>query len=308
MDDRHTVFVTGASGFIGSRLVRALDRSRFKVIGISRSGQVAGCDETLAVDLSQKVPELPGARPADTLVHLAAKAHDSKATAEDFARHTVDVAGNVASAVASSGLRRVVHVSSIGARVAAEDPAGAREYGRAKLAAEEAFERIAGAGGAQIVTLRPPAIYGAGAAGNFALLDRLVGSGLPLPFGAVDNRRSYLHLEDFTALISALCSLSDTAFEALSGGVFEPAESEAVSTRSVAQAMSQAKGRKPLMMPVPLAGVKFFGRLAGRSDQVDGAFGSLVAHQDRALEDATGWQPERRVLEELSRPTRSLDS
>jgi nucleoside-diphosphate-sugar epimerase len=109
-------------------------------------------------------------------------------------------------------VRRLVHFSSIravgdrtapGAPFRGTEPPRPRDpYGRGKLATEHALQAAARHTGIELVILRPPLVYGPGVKGNFRWLLRLAGSGLPLPFAGVDNRRSLIfthNLVDLTA-------------------------------------------------------------------------------------------------------------
>jgi uncharacterized protein YbjT (DUF2867 family) len=76
-------------------------------------------------------------------------------------------------------------------------------YGHSKLATERALAEAARATGIELVIIRPPLVYGPGVRANFEALLRLVASGAPLPFAALDNRRSFLHADNLTDLIAA---------------------------------------------------------------------------------------------------------
>jgi nucleoside-diphosphate-sugar epimerase len=104
---------------------------------------------------------------------------------------------SLASQAAAAGVSRFIFMSSVkalaersGSRPLRPDDAPAPEdaYGRAKLAAELGLAQIQADTGLNIVTLRPPLIYGPRAKGNFALLVRVVRRGLPLPFASLTNR------------------------------------------------------------------------------------------------------------------------
>src|SRR5690606_6393350 len=76
-------------------------------------------------------------------------------------------------------------------------------YGLSKLAAEKHaadFTRSGGIG----VSLRSPLIYGVDAGGRWKQLQRLAASGVPLPFGAVNNRRSLIAVENLADAIATV--------------------------------------------------------------------------------------------------------
>src|SRR5690606_26515092 len=106
----------------------------------------------------------------------------------------------LAQAAAQAGVATFVFMSSIkaladhsaGAPLDETSPARPEDcYGVAKRATERRLERLARqAPGLRMLILRPPLVYGPGVGANFAALVRLVGRGLPLPLGAIRNRRS----------------------------------------------------------------------------------------------------------------------
>src|SRR5687768_9691536 len=124
------VLVTGSSGFIGSSLIRVLNRRGHEVIAGTRSG----------IPMDEAIVGCHG------VVHLANLAHSS---ADRPLLHKVNVEGSrrVAELASSRGLRRMVYISSIKAIAAqtedrpkdgSELPNPVDEYGRTKLAAERA--------------------------------------------------------------------------------------------------------------------------------------------------------------------------
>jgi nucleoside-diphosphate-sugar epimerase len=150
------VYVTGASGFIGSHLCPALAAA-----GHELRSSVEGCD---------------------AVVHLANIAHTSASPRE---LHRVNVEGTIAQAQSAlaAGARRFVYLSSI--KAARADDA----YGRAKAIAEQALLQL---DGLEAVILRPPLVYGPRVRGNFLSLMRAIGRGWPLPLASVSNRRSLI--------------------------------------------------------------------------------------------------------------------
>lgn len=74
----------------------------------------------------------------------------------------------------------------------AEDnpPAPQDPYGSSKLEAEAALRNPAQVSGMKVTILRPPLVYGPGVRANFFAMMRWLHRGVPLPLGAIDNRRS----------------------------------------------------------------------------------------------------------------------
>jgi nucleoside-diphosphate-sugar epimerase len=152
------IHVTGASGFIGSHLVPALEAA-----GHELRASLEGCN---------------------AVVHLANIAHTSAAPAE---LHRVNVEGTLATAQAAlaAGARRFVYLSSL----KAAQPVDA--YGRAKAIAEQG---LLGLSGLEPVVLRPPLVYGPRVKANFLALLRAIDRGWWLPLASIRNRRSLVYV------------------------------------------------------------------------------------------------------------------
>jgi len=124
-----------------------------------------------------------------------------------------------------------------------DEPRPEDAYGRAKLASEQA---AAGVGGVELVVIRPPLVYGPGVRANFAALIRLVASGLPLPFAAIDNRRSLIARDNLVDLIALAAT-----HPAAAGQILLARDGSDLSTPQLIQALAAGLGRKARLFAVP---------------------------------------------------------
>ena len=69
-----------------------------------------------------------------------------------------------------------------------------------KWEAELGLRKVAQESGMEVVIIRPPLVYGPGVKGNFASMQRLVARGVPLPLGAIHNKRSLVALDNLIDL------------------------------------------------------------------------------------------------------------
>ena len=295
------VAVTGAGGFVGRALCRALAAEGHEVIACIRSGDdPEGAGEVRRIaDITDRGALHDAFDGAEAVVHLAGRAHvmadDAVDPMAEYRRVNVDGTRAVAEAAADAGVRRVVFVSSVKVNGERTDGAPFREtdqpapedaYGITKHEAETVLFDIARARGFETVCLRPPLVYGPGVRANFAALLKLCDSGLPLPFGSITrNRRSLIFVDNLTAAIGAVLAHPDA-----SGRVFLVRDSEDLSTAGLVRSLRQALGRPARLIPVPSCVLNLLLRLAGRGAMAERLLGSLTV-DDGAIRTTLGWTP-----------------
>jgi nucleoside-diphosphate-sugar epimerase len=167
------------------------------------------------------------------------------------------------------------------------DPPDPRDdYARSKWAAERVLAELARDTAMTVVVLRLPLVYGPGVAGNFARLVSAVRAGIPLPVGAVVNRRSLLYVGNFRSAVEALLTHPAT----LAGGVrtWLVADALPVATPALVRALADALDVAPRMPSVPLPLLRLAARVAGKTAAYDRLAGSLEV-DTAAIRDAIGW-------------------
>jgi len=300
---RAPVVVTGAGGFIGTHLLRALREAGFRTRAVTR--MPAG--GTGLADASETVPH-PGVSPdadwrpilagAQAVVHLAGLAHlpvDDRPMRQALRRINVLSTHRLARAAADAGLATFVFMSSIkavadhsGDQPLTEATATRPEdcYGLAKRAAERRLERLARQPAAmRVLILRPPLVYGPGVSANFAALLRLVGRGLPLPLGAIRNRRSLVYVGNLTAAVVRCLERAEVP-----SGIFHVSDGDAVSTPELVAAIAHAQGRSARLLAVPPRWLGYAAAVTGRQAQFRRLAQSLEVSNRRFCE-AFEWQP-----------------
>jgi len=297
------ILVTGANGFIGSHLYKQLVNRDHFVRGAVRA-QTSVVSSTPVSDClavgnicrdSDWTKALDG---IDTVVHLAARVHVMRETAEDPDRayRETNVAATVrlAEQARDIGTKRFVFLSTIkvnGERTTlasfteADKPAPAGAYARSKFAAESSLLQIAKHADMDVVIVRPPLVYGPGVGGNFRRLVRLIDRGIPLPIGKVKNLRSMISVNNLSDFV---CECVDA--EAPIGGVFLVSDGIDLSTPDLARLIAELLGRPPRLIPVPLPALRALASLIGKSPAIDRLSGSLRVDIQRA-KTVLGWQP-----------------
>jgi NADH dehydrogenase len=147
------ILVTGASGFVGRHVMRALATDGPPVRAMVRDARGAAtlagmrC-ELVRGDVTDPASLRAAARGVRTIVHLVAIIEGSPAS---FERVMAAGTGNLVEAARESGVRRIVLMSALGTGPAATVP-----YFRAKWAAEQAVR----GSGIEHVLLRPSFLFG----------------------------------------------------------------------------------------------------------------------------------------------------
>ena len=292
------ILVTGASGFIGRHLISTLIARGEQVVAVSRyqPAPAVNIEWKLAPELDGHTDWMPLLSGCDAVVHLAGVAHrrvtDRNEYAVELQRVNVDATARLYAAACECGISRFVFVSSlaavtsrsIGAVNAGTPPCPTNLYGQSKLAAEEALAGLEKHGGIPLTVLRPPVIYGAGNPGNMERIFRLIRSGLPLPFGSLRNRRSFLYVGNLCDVIHR-CLVAPAPVT----GPYLLSDNRDLSTPELIQLIAGACGRRARLWPFPASLWRLVARL-----RPDGAAAKLVGslHLDvTPLMNALVWSP-----------------
>ena len=252
------ILVTGAAGFIGSALCRGLaERGHQPVAGLRHPAPPSSTAEGLL--LGDITPDRDWSRALrgagiEIVVHLAQRAHS---TADPAAlAPEPPAAAALARAAVRAGARRFVYLSSIVAMGAAtipgrpfradDEPRPESPYGRSKLATEQGLAEAARDTGVELVIIRPPLVHGPGVRANFRALLQLVASGVPLPFAAIHNLRSFLHADNLADLMAVAAT-----HRAAPGQVLLASDGTDLSTPALIRLLAQGIGRRARLVPVP---------------------------------------------------------
>ena len=272
------VLVSGATGFVGTAFVARLGaHRRVPMASPGWREAVARADYRDA-----------------TVVHLAARVHEQHGDAADFECDNTEKTRLLAEAAAAGGATRFVFASTV--KVHGEEtadmafrpdspPAPADPYARSKWRAEETLRDIASRTGLPVVTVRIPLTYGPGVRGNFRALLRLADTAFWLPFAAIRNRRSLVHVRD---LADAL--LLAAGHPAAPGRAFIAAHPVSVSTPELVAALRAALGRPARLFPVPVLALEAGATVAGMRCTMRRLTRSLEA-DSALLMSVLGWAP-----------------
>ncbi|TIR25676.1 MAG: NAD-dependent epimerase/dehydratase family protein [Mesorhizobium sp.] len=304
------VLVTGATGFIGRRVVGRLRQAGFDIRTASRLPQrLAGEDDAVALPGADAPQEayLALMRDVTHVVHCAALNNDRGAGEADLQAVNATLTGQLAQAAAKRTEGHFIYLSSIRAVVAADfsgtidaatPPAPQCAYGRSKREGEIAMlEAFATAGHAGATALRLPPVYGEGMKGNLRGLMRLAATGLPLPAAALTAVRSLVSHDAVAGAVTHLLARPTPPRP-----TYVLADASPVALSEIIAAFRRGYGRPARLVPMPAWPFRLLATLSGRQ----ASWQALVATQicDPSLLASEGWMPEADTLcrlEELAR-------
>lgn len=308
---RVRVLLTGGTGFVGKALADALKagghdvrlavRNPLGSIGIGFFFQYPG--------LEANVDWRPGLAGMDVVIHLAGLAHVTDIVvgydASSFRRVNTEATIRLAEQSAESGVKRFIFLSSIkamgegselGHPLSADDPLRPVDaYGISKQEAEQALVRLAGRSAMEVVVIRPVLVYGPGVGANFLSMMRWLDRGVPLPLGAVHNKRSLVALDNLVALI-----LTCLDHPAAANQTFHVSDGEDLSTTDLLRRMGRALGKPAPLLPVPAWLLWLVASMFGKQDAARRLCGSLQVDIGKTRE-LLGWSPPVCVDEGLRR-------
>lgn len=307
--------VTGASGFVGRRLCRRLLEGGWSVVAaVRRAADFSEFDGLRFTMLS--IGEIGSdtvwgnvLEGVDCVFHLAAISTASGSEVEQLLRmRNVNALGakGLARAAVESGVRRFVYLSTIKVNgestpidqpfTEAHIPSPTTPYGITKWEAEQTiWYELNASGRTQGVVIRPPLVYGENASGNFRLLSKLVGGGVPLPLSDTDNLRSLIYIDN---LIGALMLCVD--HENATGKTYLISDGTDVSTSEWVGLMAEGMGKAPRFFYFPVGIIRALSGLSGRREMFDRLFGSLRIN-DKKIRLDLGWTPKFSTREGIAR-------
>jgi len=310
------IFITGATGFVGSELTRQLSAKALDVVGCVRSADSLlplRVERIVVDDLTKNDTNWPSVLGSvDVVVHAAARAHIMNDEVLDplseYRKVNCAATLRLARAAAESGVRRFVFISSVkvnGEMSGLNTPFTPDDsfipvdpYGLSKYEAEQGLLQIAEETAMEVVIIRPPLVYGPGVRANFASMIKWVQKGIPLPFGAIHNKRSLVALDNLVNFI-ALCVDRNKSPKA-ANEVFLISDNEDVSTTQLLSKVANAFGTKPWLIPIPVSWMTFTAKFLGKEDVAARLFSSLQVDSSKAR-DLLGWEPVVTMDEQLKK-------
>jgi len=306
------VLLTGATGFVGGEIASKIASAEHHILvaAVRRHCEVGSCEYMqVAAKLDGLFDWAEAIADIEVVIHAAARAHVLRDEAADplaeYRRVNVEGTLNLAKQAAAAGVKRFVFISSIKvngeatvnerAFFASDKPAPEDAYGLSKWEAEQGLMQLAVETEMEVVIIRPPLVYGPGVKGNFASMIKLVEKGLPLPLGAIYNKRSLVGIDNLVDLIIRCMD-----HPAAANQVFLAGDGEDLSTTELLRGVGNAMGKPARLIPVPAGLLQFGATLLGRKAMAQRLLGSLQVDISKTCE-LLDWKPPYTVEEGLRR-------
>lgn len=282
------ILVTGANGFVGTRVVQVLTQASYAVRAAARRPlqhlprEVQWCASPV---LDAQADWRPALKDVTCIVHCAARVHVMHDTTQDPLQtyREVNLHGTLrlAEQAVAAGVKRFIFLSSIKVNGEATEfgqpftaqatPQPVDPYGLSKWEAEQALFELSKATGLEIVVIRPPLVYGPGVKANFLAMMQWVARGIPLPLGAArHNRRSFVSLDNLVDLIRVCVNHPAAAQQ-----TFLVSDDHDLSTAELLQRMAKALKCPSRLLPVPTRLLEFSAKLLGKGAIAQRLLGNL---------------------------------
>jgi nucleoside-diphosphate-sugar epimerase len=297
------VLITGANGFVGGAVAAHLTRdAQFAVRAATRRVDwrpPAGAEAAVVGDLAPSSDWSRALAGVQCVVHAAARVHVMEDRAQnplaEYRRVNVEGTLALARQAGRAGVRRFIFVSSIkvnGESTAPAKPFRASDlalpvdaYGISKLEAEAALAAVCAETGMELVIVRPPLVYGPGVGANFQRLMHWVRKGVPLPFAAIDNRRSLVGIDNLADLIGACIR-----HPAAAGQVLLASDDDDVSTPELIRKLAAVMNVRARLIAVPLGVLRLAAGFTGSSAALSRLCDSLQVDIS-ATRNLLAWTP-----------------
>ncbi|MBK7627785.1 MAG: NAD-dependent epimerase/dehydratase family protein [Bacteroidales bacterium] len=237
------------------------------------------------VSLLERKPEDINFNQFTSIIHLAAIVHQTKKISENvYFEINRDLCLKVAENAKKAGVKQFVFLSTV--KVYGDNQGSPKpinedspcipddSYGKSKLEAELGLRKLEDEN-FTVSVIRTPLVYGAGVKANMLSIMKLCERLPILPFGKVDNKRSFTFVENLVAYI-------DCIIEKRVSGLFIAKDKDSISTSELVKLISKYLRKKVILIKVPEIFLKignlFFPQILSR------LYGSLEFDNSKTLE------------------------
>lgn len=264
------------------------------VITRKRGSNVLSAKETSLAVVSE-THEILSCGHIDVVVHLAAINKSNGNTDNDESLHRVNTEWtlSLAKSASAANVKRFVFVSSAkvsgdGGRVVIDEGAPyspSDDYSVSKVAAEIGLLRLSAESAMELVIFRPPAVYGPGGGENLIKLFDLINRGKSLPLGAINNRRSFIYVENFVEAV-----LLGVTHPSAANQTYTVSDGFPISTTDLVKMIARHLDKRIKLYDFPAPVLRVVAGLAGRGKVARSLLNSFEIN-DAKIRRELGWRP-----------------
>jgi|SRR5690554_994559 len=288
MGNKHArILLTGSTGFVGSALQQRIlaDGQYDLTVSVRCAVDVpANVRAVQVTDLTATTDWSDALQNIDVVIHSAARVHVMNDTSADplaeFRKVNVDGTLALAKQAVAAGVKRFIFISSVkvsgeetlnGQALHPDDEAKPQDpYGISKHEAEQELLLLASKEKLEVVIIRPTLVYGPGVKANFESMMKWVQRNLPLPLGAINNKRSLVSVYNLVDLI-----LTCVEHPAAVNQSFFASDGQDLSTTEMIHLLSSSFEKRILLIPIPMMVLKILFSLIGKKNIYIRLCGSL---------------------------------
>jgi nucleoside-diphosphate-sugar epimerase len=272
------IFVTGASGFIGSAICKTFSVLKYSVCGAVKNKDIISQipnvkyvsvgDVTLNPDWKNLLAGY------DCVIHCIGMSEQLNLnTKKIFRQINFEVTKKLAEQCVMAGVKKFIFLSSIsvlGDNTNNRKPFKYSDkvnpigyYAQSKHEAEKKLLEINAKNSLDVIIIRPPVVYGLGAKGKINSLLKILKLKLPLPLGLVNSKKSFINIHNLVSILNCCVKHPN-----LKGKVFLVSDDEDVSLQNFLRYIADAIGYRLLLLPFPLFLLRFFFIFIGKSKEI----------------------------------------
>tara|TARA_B110000971_G_scaffold157871_1_gene161223 strand:+ start:363 stop:1253 length:891 start_codon:yes stop_codon:yes gene_type:complete len=240
-----SIFLTGASGFVGRNLIAFFAETR----------TITKYQRNSSIIIKEKI-----------VVHVAGKAHDLKKTASNNLYYEVntELTKAIYNKFLNSKAEVFIFLSSVKAIADSVNgtltencsPYPRTHYGKSKLLAEQYIFSRKIPESKRVYILRPCMIHGPNNRGNLNLLYTLVTNRIPWLLGFYENKRSYCSIDNLLFVINELIINKN-----IPNGIYNVADDLPLSTNEVVCLISKSVKTKPMIWNISKFYIKLIAKI-----------------------------------------------
>jgi nucleoside-diphosphate-sugar epimerase len=303
------IFVTGASGFIGNQVCKALTVLKYSVCGVVRNK-----------DIISQLPKVKYVSVGDFIlyrdwknllvgydcvIHCAALTEQKNINSNKIYKQTnIEFTTKLAEHCVIAGVKKFIFLSSVSVLgnytyikpfkySDKTNPSGV--YAQSKYDAEKKLLEINAKTSLEVIIIRPPLVYGKGAKGNINILIKLLKLKLPLPFGLLKNKKSFISIDNLVDVL--ICCVKRPN---LKGKVFLVSDGSDVTLKVFLRKIANELGYRLLIFPFPIFLLKFISYFCGKKNELNKLLSSLQVDINYTR-DTLNWKPRLKVKDGIRR-------